>query len=266
MDATGLALALAGFGVLLIAISYQRHLTRRDISALLHGISGALLFVGGALLLAVSFNFKTYAALVDNQPVAEVSVEQLATGSYQARLLSIPAGDLQVLNLKGDAWLIQARVAQWHGWPTWLGLNRHIRLETLNSVDNSKKTSTNNPYLNSYALSREPGIRLWSWQATHLADLHLLETNELSSTPMPLKHGLRFHILVHEGKLIAQQINSPLRKPANSSTGVSAETFTNEFNRQLDGDATPTEGTTIPDEYGEINSAEAPPPETAVVH
>ena len=46
MDATGLALTLAGFGVLLIAISYQRHLTRRDISALMHGMVGAALIIG----------------------------------------------------------------------------------------------------------------------------------------------------------------------------------------------------------------------------
>lgn len=266
MDATGLALTLAGFGVLLIAISYQRHLTRRDVSALLHGLSGGLIFLGGALLLAVSFNFNTYAALSDDQPLAELSVEQSATGKYQVRLLRLPTGDLQVLNLEGDFWLIQARVAQWYGWPTWLGLNRHIRLETLNSMERNKRIDANHPYSSSYSLSREPGIRLWDWQATHLADLNLLETNEVASEPMPLKHGLRFHIFVHEGKLIARQINSPIRRPTNSSSGVSAETFTNEFNRQLEGDAPPAESTTIPENYGETNSSEAPPPETDMVH
>ena len=243
MDATGLALTLAGFGVLLIAISYQRHLTRRDISALMHGMGGAALIIGGALLLAVSINFNSYTVLSEDEPLAELSLEQTGNNEFQARLLRIPSGDLQTLNLKGDAWRIQARLVQWQGWPTWLGLNRHIRFDSINSTDNGKKNTGH------YALSREPKFSVWSGQAEYLANLKLLEITEAASEPMPLKHGLRFHLFVHAGKLIARQINSPIKRSSRSSdhTTVSLETFTNEFNRQLDSDGQSTETNTNPD-------------------
>jgi hypothetical protein len=267
MDVTGLALTLAGFGVLLIAISYQRHLTRRDISALVHAISGALLFLSGALLLAISINFNAYSRLSDDQPLAELSLEKTENGEFQARLLHLPTGDLQTLNLQGDTWIMQARIAQWQGWPTWLGLNRHIRLQTINSTDKNKRTMANKPYASSYTLSREPQLRLLTWQANYLANLNLLKTNEVASEPMPLKHGLRFHVLVHEGKLIARQLNSPIKRASSSSNHVvSLETFTNEFNRQLENDGQSAETSTNSASTTDTVPTETSPTDTNVVH
>src|SRR5262245_9126731 len=119
MDSTALALTLVGFGVLLIALSYQRHLHHRTVAALAHGIGGGVLFLAGALLLAVAINFNTYDAWRENQPLAELSIEQAGPQLYQVRLMRIPDGDLQVFSLKGDSWQIQAQLLSWQSWARW---------------------------------------------------------------------------------------------------------------------------------------------------
>ncbi|MGE3531399.1 MAG: hypothetical protein AB7I12_06365, partial [Steroidobacteraceae bacterium] len=135
MDTTALALTLAGFGVLLILISYQRHRHHRDVSAVLHGASGALLILGGTVLLTLTLNFNSYDELTADQPLAELNIEQSSPQTFRVHLMRIPAGDLQVLTLKGTLWQIEARVLRWHGWPTRLGLDANIRLEKLHSAD-----------------------------------------------------------------------------------------------------------------------------------
>ena len=234
MDSTALALTLSGFGVLLIAISYQRHRDRRDHSALLHGISGAMLFIGGALLLAVTLNLNTYAAIRSGEPLAELSIEKSAAGSYQARLLRIPAGDLQVITLQGERWDMQARLLKWDGWATSLGLSSNIRLEQLNSISAHGKSKTVNGYASSYSLSRDPGIRLWAWQARHPQLLKVLSTTTLTTDSMPLQDGVRFHLYLLNDQLIARQINTPVVKSGSNTTGtvMPYSRFSDELKRQ----------------------------------
>jgi hypothetical protein len=218
MDSTALALVLAAFGVLLIALSYQRHRHRRNPSALAHGISGALLFIGGASLLALALNFNTYDELRANQPVAELSIEQSGPQTYQVRLMRIPAGDLQVFALKGTRWQIEARALYWRGWPAWLGLNANIRLERLHLL--SDRTSTS-PRV--YQLNRTPGLRLLALKQAHPDTLDFLDIQTLLSDAFPLQDGLRFHIYCSNGQLLARAVNQPRTPKTRPSPIISYE-------------------------------------------
>ncbi len=212
MDSTALALVLAFFGVLLIAISYQRHRHRRTPSALAHGIGGALLFVVGALLLALALNFNTYDELRADQPLAELSIEQFGPQTYQAQLMRIPAGDLQVFSLKGDHWQLSAQLLEWHGWARWLGLNTNIRLEQLASTLDRPATRSDKATTvdgNSYHLSRNPGISLWDLQQQYPERLQVLRTQALRTASFPLQNSMRFQIYLSDGALTAQPINRP---------------------------------------------------------
>ncbi|MGD9842650.1 MAG: hypothetical protein AB7F79_12335 [Steroidobacteraceae bacterium] len=245
MDSTALALTLAGFGVVLIAIGYQRHHIHRDRSAVLHGVSGALLFVSGALLLALALNFNTYARLRPGEPLAELSIEKSGADSFRVRLLRIPAGDLQVFTLQGDRWEMQARLLQWHGWTTWFGLSSNIRLEQLYGI-NPAKSGKNDAegYASSYSLSRNPGIHLWAWQTQHSKLLTALSTRLIKTGMLPLQNGLRYHLYFQENQLVARQINSPSPvAPAASPTSVAKPAFVNEFNRQTQNNSDTTDDT-----------------------
>ncbi len=235
MDSTALALTLAGFGVLLIAISYARYRHRRDVSALLHGAAGAILFLCGSLLFALALNFNTYAALHSNEPLAEVSIEKSANNRFQLRLLRIPAGDLQVFSVQGDRWEIHARVLHWHGWAEWLGLRENIRLEQLNSLSTRKTgAGATSGYVNSFSLSRNPGIDIWALRARYPLRLAALDASLLQTVGFPLQDGLRFHLYWQNGEFIARQINTPGRRATGSITvpAVELPDFMNELDRQ----------------------------------
>lgn len=213
MDSTALALTLIGFGVVLIALSYQRHRHGRDLAALGHGVAGALLFLGGTVLFALALNFNTYDKLTPDQALAELSIEQSAPQIYQVRLMRIPAGDLQVLTLKGDRWQLQAQLLQWHGWARWLGLDTNIRLERLRgSVETPAKPDKAlqpNPIGNSYQLSHNPGISLWDLQHQYPKHLPALVTLPLQTDSYALEDGTRFHIELKNGVLTARIVNQP---------------------------------------------------------
>lgn len=211
MDSTALALALAAFGVLLIALSHQRHRHRRTTSALAHGIGGALLFVGGALLFALVLNFNTYDELNADQPLAELSIEQAGPQTYQVRLMRIPAGDLQVFALKGDHWQLNAQLLEWQGWARWLGLQANIRLEQLTSTVEKPVARKANITVggNSYRLSRNPGISLWDLQQEHPERFTVLTARAVQTPAFPLQNSVRFHIYLSDGGLTARPINRP---------------------------------------------------------
>jgi hypothetical protein len=214
MDSTALALTLTGFGVLLIVISYQRHRHHRDVSALLHGVGGALLFLCGALLLALALNFNTYDRLTPDQPLAELSIEQAGPQTYHAHLMRIPAGDLQVFTLTGDHWQLQAHLLQWHRWAQWLGLSANIRLEQLISTAMPGKASSRNTATRavqgiSYTLSANPGISLWTAPQQHRGGSGVLDTQVLETDSLPLQDGMRFHVYLSDGHLMARAINLP---------------------------------------------------------
>ena len=228
MDSTALALTLVGFGVLLIVISYQRHRHHRDVSALLHGVSGALLFLCGALLLALALNFNTYDRLTPDQPLAELSIEQAGPQTYRAHLMRIPAGDLQVFTLTGDHWQLQAHLLQWHRWAQWLGLSANIRLEQLISTATPGKVSSRNASIStvkgiSYTLSSNPGISLWTMPQQHRGGSRVLDTQVLETDPLPLQDGMRFHVYLSDGHLTARAINLPkaIKPPSATTTGRS---------------------------------------------
>ncbi len=213
MDSTALALTLIAFGVALIVLSYQRHHHHRNLSALGHGIAGALLFLSGTLLFALGLNYNTYDKLTPDQALAELSIEETGPQTFQVRLMRIPAGDLQVFTLKGDHWQMQAQVLHWLGWFRWLGLDANIRLEGIaSSLETPIKTDkkAQPPFTgNRYQLSHSPGISLWDLKHQYSEHLPALTTLALQTESYPLEGGKRFHIELVGGELTARVVNQP---------------------------------------------------------
>jgi len=230
MDSTALALTLIAFGVVLIVLSYQRHHHRRDLSALGHSLAGAVLFLGGVLLFALGLNFNTYDKITPDQALAELSIEQTGPQTFQARLMRIPAGDLQVFTLKGDHWQMDAQMLHWLDWARWLGLDTNIRLERLSSNVETPIKPVKKPQPavagNHYQLSHTPGISLWDLKQRYAERLSILKTLALQTESYPLEDGKRFHIELLDGALTARVINQPpsartLNAPTRSAPVIS---------------------------------------------
>jgi hypothetical protein len=213
MDATPIALALALFGLVLLALACHRIYRARLIAgsgALLGG--AALLAVAGALF-TVSLNLRTYARLTYEAPVAELVFEKRGPKTYQLTMVRIPSGDLQIFMLDGDEWQLDARVLKWKGWVTLLGLDAQYRLERLSGryrdiqdERTAKRTV--------YPLTENPGLDLWTVATDHPNRLPWVDAVYGSATYLPMADGARFRVTLSQTGLLARPMNSAASQAA----------------------------------------------------
>jgi len=200
MDSPALALLIAGFGVLLIALGFQRQMQHAIWTGVSYGVAGVLMMLTGGLMFAIALNINTYERLPAMHPLAQISIEQADAHEFRISLMRIPSGDLQVFQLRGDAWHITVRQLDWRGWTQWIGLHGNSRLETLIS---------NGSDANYYSLNRNPGVDLASFPLRFPITQTALESRILTSSDYPLQNGQRFHINVTESGLDIRAINQP---------------------------------------------------------
>src|SRR6185369_6368927 len=99
MDSPALALLIAGFGVLLIALGFQRQMQHSIWAGVTYGAIGTILTLIGGLMFAVALNINTYERSPTSQPLAQITIEQSNTHEYRISLMRIPSGDLQVFQV-----------------------------------------------------------------------------------------------------------------------------------------------------------------------
>lgn len=160
MNSDAVALVVALFGVLLLALACQRLFRARFLSAGGSAFTGLLLLAIAALTFVVSLNFHTYARLTHEQPVAEIVFETRGPQRYRATLTQMPSGEMQVFILAGDEWQLDARVLKWQGWANLLGLDAQYRLERVSGRYRDIEQERHDDRT-VYELSENPGIDLW---------------------------------------------------------------------------------------------------------
>lgn len=231
MDYTALALTLAAFGVLMIAISYQRHRHARDISAVLHGIAGVILVIGGALLFELSLNLNTYQDAQEAAPLADITINPGRDNSFEITLVRIPDGELQVFNLTGSQWQLNAEVLHWRRFLPWFGFKPQIRLSELISHTTTTPSPnagrTANPILHTvrYALRHDGGINVWRWGKSQTVpstgntsdnanDKAWVITESIASPAVPFDTNQRVQVYLKAGALVIR----PIQKRADKTT------------------------------------------------
>jgi len=200
MDSPALALLIAGFGVLLIALGFQRQMQHAIWSGVSYGVTGTLMTLTGGLMFAISLNINTYERSPTIQPLAQISIEQSDARQFRVSLMRIPSGDLQVFQLRGDTWHLTARQLNWYGWTELIGMHSNTRLETLLS---------NGSDSNFYSLNRNPGIDLASLPLRVPVTQTVLQSGVLTSLDIPLQNGSRYQINVTATGLDIRAINQP---------------------------------------------------------
>jgi hypothetical protein len=116
-------------------------------------------------------HLQSYEPMRAKAPVAQVHCERTGPSSYRVTLTRLPAGRMQVLEMAGDEWRLDARTLVWIGRAAKLGLPDSYRLDRL-SGRYLQATASAPPA--SYPLSDEdePGEDIWAqartesrWQA-----------------------------------------------------------------------------------------------------
>lgn len=207
MDAEAVAIVVAIFGVLLLALACRRLLSARLLAAGGSTLAGLLLLALAAVTFVVSLNLRTYARLTHEQPVAEIVFESRGPQRYRATLTKIPSGEMQVFVLAGDEWQLDARVLKWHGWANLVGLNAQYRLERVSGryLDIEQERHAERTV---YALSDNPGVDLWQLATRKPTWLPFVDAVYGSATYLPMADGARYRITLSQSGLIARPINA----------------------------------------------------------
>jgi hypothetical protein len=156
---------LAGSGGLTLLVALSRALAGRRTASLGHGVLGALLIAGAALLWPAAANLGTYQALRPGAAVAQVFCERTGSHSHRLTLTRLPGGRMQVFEVAGDEWRMDMRTLAWRGLAVEVGLNPVFRLDRLSTRYLSTATP-GDASPSSYRLSDEVGEDIWAQART----------------------------------------------------------------------------------------------------
>lgn len=206
MDTDLLALVLAGFGLALLALSIQRLRRARFLAAGGSAVFGVALLGVAGLLFVVAVNLRTYSRLTFERPVAELVFEARGPQSFQVIVTQVPSGQMQILQVNGDEWQLDARVLRWHGWANLLGLDAQYRLERFSGRYRDIGQERTAPR-SVYPLADNPGIDLWTLAANGSRWVPFIDAVYGSATYMPMAGGARFEVSMTQTGLVARPLN-----------------------------------------------------------
>jgi hypothetical protein len=207
MASDAIAAVIAVFGLLLVVLACQRLARARFLAAGGSALTGLLLLAVAAAIFIVSLNLHTYARLTYEQPVAEIVFESRGPQRYRATLTQIPTGEMQIFVLAGDEWQLDARVLKWQGWANLLGLDAQYRLERISGryrdIEQERHAART-----VYALTRNPGVDLWTLSSQYPRWLPFVDAVYGSATYLPMADGARYEIKMTQSGLIARPGNA----------------------------------------------------------
>jgi len=207
MNSDAVALVIAIFGILLLALSCQRLFRARFLAAGGSALTGLVLLAIAALTFVVSLNLHTYARLTHESPVAEIVFEARAPQRYRATLTGVPSGDMQIFMLAGDEWQLDARVLKWKSWANLFGLDAQYRLERVSGrYRDIEQERTDERTV--YSLSENPGVDLWKLSTQYPRWLPFVDAVYGSATYLPMADGARYQISITQSGLIARPLNA----------------------------------------------------------
>lgn len=207
MHTDAIAIVIAVFGLLLLALATRRLFRAHFMAAGGSALAGLLLLSTAALTFVVSLNLHTYARLTHEQPVAEIVFEARGPQRYRATLTRMPSGEMQVFMLAGDEWQLDARVLKWKGWANLLGLDAQYRLERVGGryrdieMERSGERTV-------YGLSENSGIDLWELSTRYPQWLPFVDAIYGSATYLPMANGARYEVKITQSGLIARPLNA----------------------------------------------------------
>ena len=195
------------FGLLALLLGFSRWLAHRPWAA------AGNLAVAVALLLAAHrlwppvLHLQSYEPMPTRALVAQVHCERTGPRDYRVTLTRLPAGQMQVFEVAGDEWRLDARTLVWTGRASQLGLPASYRLERLSGrylrteppVDSApaKDTASPSPALPaSFALSDqdEPGEDVWAQARTESGWRRHIDARHAYGPWRPLADGARFDV------------------------------------------------------------------------
>jgi hypothetical protein len=214
MTFTAIILVCALLGVLFFVAAIRRLRRRRVMAGCAHGATAIVLFLLAACAVLVASNLRTYQRLTYEQPAGELQFSKVADRNYKA-ILSYPNGERADFDLRGDEWVIDARVLKWHAFANLLGFDAAYRLERIGGRYSHIEDERGEPRT-VYDL-HSPG-RVDPWELVHQYHSWVPWMDALygSATFLPMADGALYEIKVSQTGLIARPLNQSAREAVGS--------------------------------------------------
>jgi len=222
---TLLSALLAAAGLIFVAFGIKRFFQKRLLKA------SSLEFTGVALLLLASSSFLlasnlyTYQRLVYEQPVAEVSFQQLAEQEFLTDIKSLDSSYQHTVNLRGDEWQLDTQVLSWRGVATLLGLDANYRLHRISGRYSDIEEERQRPrsvysLVQDRVLVNGEEFDLWQLANKYQEWLHWVDAVYGSAVFLPMTDGARYSVAISRTGLIARPANDEARKAVSHWIGL----------------------------------------------
>ena len=220
-------IAVLGFAFVLTGI--KRLFQKRFLKSVSLEISAIffLLLAFSAFLLAS--NLYTYERLIYEQPIAEVSFQQMAEQNFSVEIKSLDSNFQQTVALQGDEWQLDVQVLTWQGVATLLGLDANYRLHRISGRYTSIDEEQQRPR-SVFSLVRKSkqaeAVHLDMekfdlWQLAHEQQwLHWLDAAYGSAVFLPMTDGATYNVAISRTGLIARPSNEQARQAVSRWIGL----------------------------------------------
>jgi hypothetical protein len=235
----GALLVVVFFGVVALLLGFSRWLAHRPWAAAGNVAIGLALFATAHAYWPAVAHLRTYERLPAEAMVAQVYCERTGPGNYRLTLTRLPGGRMQVYEIGGDEWRIDARTLVWKNRASQLGLPASFRFERLTSrylrTGNPEESADAGAVIRSpegYALAdaSEVGEDVWSQARTGLRWSADVEPGRAYGPWRPLADGARFDVwMSHAPGALDARLDA---RPANKA-GAQAMEYTRTHNENV---------------------------------
>jgi len=218
----GAAVVVTCFALVALLLAWSRWLAGRRLAAAGH-VAMAIAAAAGALLMwSVTAGLESYEPVLQDQPIAGLFVERTGSQGFRATLTRLPAGRVQVFELTGDQWRLEARTLDWQGLAGQTGLDRMYRLERL-STRATRPLSGPETAGSSFSLGTDAPNDLWARGRTSPAWMRYVRGGHADGPWRPLANGAHFTIWLDGQALRAEAANEAAVTAMKPAAGPRAE-------------------------------------------
>lgn len=206
-----IALALMLLFVFFLLRSWNRIRHRQWLRAGLYTFPVTMSLFALFLVLLVISNLTMYQRLTHERDIAILSVSKLSDQSFEVMLRYLSEdteGKSDTFTIKGDEWVLEARILKWLGWANLIGLDSYYQLDRIRGrYQNIEQEGNQLPTV--YSLADESrGINLWRLKQIMKSSLPFLDAYYGQAVYLPLMDGARFTISINQSGLLARPKNN----------------------------------------------------------
>ena len=181
------------FGLVSLLLAVSRLAAARHLAATGHAVLATLL-IGAAVVTGVlAADLASYQPREGDRPIAELYLEQVGTRRYRATLTRLPGGRMQVFELAGDAWRVDARTLDFGAWARAIGGRPEYRLERLVAIEGPTTGAMSSP-TGGFALDPRDGFDLWQSSRQNGRWGELVRAGDARSDELPMSGKSRFEL------------------------------------------------------------------------